>query len=118
MALAALSLPGELQRFMDRALRGELELRVRNLDENARLLYYGGQQILWGMLAAAVGRRWRWCSTGAGSTGRPWAAGHRVRAVRGCSCCSPGWPAARGVRAAAVTSPARRALTPAGRRNI
>ena len=28
MALAALSLPGELQRFMDRALRGDLELRV------------------------------------------------------------------------------------------
>jgi predicted unusual protein kinase regulating ubiquinone biosynthesis (AarF/ABC1/UbiB family) len=54
MALAALSLPGELQRFMDRALRGELELGVRNLEENARLIYYSGQQILWGMLAAAA----------------------------------------------------------------
>ena len=54
MALAALSLPGELQRFMNRALRGELELRVRNLEENARLLYYGGQQILWGMMSAAA----------------------------------------------------------------
>jgi len=54
MALAALSLPGELQRFMNRALRGDLELRVRNLEENARLLYYGGQQILWGMMSAAA----------------------------------------------------------------
>ncbi|HVU51020.1 MAG TPA: AarF/UbiB family protein [Polyangia bacterium] len=52
MALSALSLPGELQRFMDRAARGELEFRVRNLDENVRVLYSAGQQLLWGMLAA------------------------------------------------------------------
>jgi predicted unusual protein kinase regulating ubiquinone biosynthesis (AarF/ABC1/UbiB family) len=52
MALSALSLPGELQRFMDRALRGELEIRFRNLDENVRVLYAAGQQLLWGMLGA------------------------------------------------------------------
>jgi ubiquinone biosynthesis protein len=52
MALSALSLPAELQRFMDRALRGELEVRVRNLDENVRVLYGVGQQLLWGMLGA------------------------------------------------------------------
>ena len=52
MALSALSLPGELQRFMDRAARGELEFRIRNLDENVRVLYGVGQQLLWGMLAA------------------------------------------------------------------
>jgi hypothetical protein len=50
MALSALSLPAELQRFMDRALRGEIEVRVRNLDENVRVLYGVGQQLLWGML--------------------------------------------------------------------
>jgi len=54
MALSALSLPGELQRFMDRAARGELEFRVRDLDENVRMLYSVGQQLLWGMLAAAA----------------------------------------------------------------
>ena len=54
MALAALALPGDLQRFINRALRGDLELRVRNLEDNARMLYYGGQQILWGMLTAAA----------------------------------------------------------------
>ncbi len=54
MALAALSLPGELQRFMDRALRGQLELRLKNVDDNARMLYFAGQQILWGMLGATA----------------------------------------------------------------
>ncbi len=52
MALSALSMPADLQRFLDRALRGELDLRVRNLDENARVLYAVGQQLLWGMLGA------------------------------------------------------------------
>ena len=81
MALAALSLPGELQRFMDRALRGEIEIRVRNLDENARLLYYSGQQLLWGMLARRGGR-----ARGAVRRARPAAGdlgvGHRRRRVR------------------------------------
>jgi len=54
MALSALSLPAELHRFLDRAMRGDLEVGIRNLDENARLIYYGGQQILWGMLAATA----------------------------------------------------------------
>ncbi|HLK90316.1 MAG TPA: AarF/UbiB family protein [Polyangia bacterium] len=54
MALSALSLPGELQRFMDRAARGEIDVGIRNLDENARLIYSVGQQILWGMLAATA----------------------------------------------------------------
>src|SRR5215467_10836501 len=53
MALSALSLPGELQRFMDRALRGEIEVRFHNLDENVRVLYSVGQQLLWGMLGAS-----------------------------------------------------------------
>jgi predicted unusual protein kinase regulating ubiquinone biosynthesis (AarF/ABC1/UbiB family) len=54
MALAALALPGDLQRFMNRALRGDLELRVRNLEDNARMLYHGGQQIVWGLLSATA----------------------------------------------------------------
>ncbi len=61
VALAALQLPGELQRFIDRALRGEIELKLHGLDENARLLYYSGQQILWGIMtamAAALGTVW------------------------------------------------------------
>ena len=70
----AASCPGELQRFIDRALRGEIELRLRNLDENARLLYYSGQQILWGLLtasSAALGTVW----SGRGLPRAAWAAG-------------------------------------------
>ena len=74
MALAALSMPGDVQRFMNRALRGDLELRVRNLEDNARLLYYGGQQILWGMMAAASAAL-AVLFDGRGNTGRAWAAG-------------------------------------------
>ncbi|MFL5303876.1 MAG: ABC1 kinase family protein [Polyangia bacterium] len=52
MAVSALSLPGELQRFMSRALHGEIEVGVRNLDDSARVVYYAGQQLLWGGLGA------------------------------------------------------------------
>jgi ubiquinone biosynthesis protein len=53
MGLAALSLPGELQRLVNRVLRGDVEFRVRNLEDNARLLYYSAQQLLWGMMTVA-----------------------------------------------------------------
>ncbi|MES1209780.1 MAG: AarF/UbiB family protein, partial [Pseudomonadota bacterium] len=52
MAVSALSLPGELQRFMARALHGDIEVGVRNLDDSARVIYYAGQQLLWGGLGA------------------------------------------------------------------
>ena len=52
--LSALSLPGQLQRFMSRALRGELDLRVANLEEHARVLYLASEQRLWGGLAATA----------------------------------------------------------------
>lgn len=52
--LSTLSLPGQLQRFMSRALRGELDVRVANLDEQARLLYLASEQRLWGMLGATA----------------------------------------------------------------
>jgi predicted unusual protein kinase regulating ubiquinone biosynthesis (AarF/ABC1/UbiB family) len=54
MAVTALALPGELQRFITRAVRGELEFGVRNLDDSARVIYYAGQQLLWGGLAATA----------------------------------------------------------------
>jgi ubiquinone biosynthesis protein len=52
MAVTALALPGELQRFITRALRGEIEFGIRNLDDSARVIYYAGQQLLWGGLGA------------------------------------------------------------------
>ena len=38
MGLAALSLPGEVQRLISRAMRGEVEIRVKNLEDNTRPL--------------------------------------------------------------------------------
>jgi predicted unusual protein kinase regulating ubiquinone biosynthesis (AarF/ABC1/UbiB family) len=65
MALAALSLPGELQRFMARALRGEIEIRVRDLDEHARIVYFGGQQLLWAFLGlGSLGLATLWSDRG------------------------------------------------------
>jgi ubiquinone biosynthesis protein len=52
--LSALSLPGQLQRFMSRAMRGELDIRVANLDDHARVTYLASEQRLWGTLAATA----------------------------------------------------------------
>lgn len=52
--LSALALPGELGRFITLATRGDLELRVRRLDESVRVVYAAGQQLLWGMLGATA----------------------------------------------------------------
>jgi ubiquinone biosynthesis protein len=52
--LSALSLPGQLQRFMSRAMRGDLDFRIGNLEEQTRLLYLASEQRLWGMLGATA----------------------------------------------------------------
>jgi len=52
--LSALSLPGQIERFMSRSLRGELDVRIANLDESARLAYLASEQRLWGSLGATA----------------------------------------------------------------
>jgi ubiquinone biosynthesis protein len=52
--LSALSLPGQIERFMSRSLRGELDVRIANLDESARLAYLASEQRLWGGLGATA----------------------------------------------------------------
>jgi len=52
--LSALSLPGQIERFMSRSLRGELDVRIANLDESARLSYLASEQRLWGGLGATA----------------------------------------------------------------
>jgi hypothetical protein len=47
---------------------------VRNLEDNARLLYYGGQQILWGMMTAASAAL-AMLFEGRGHHARAWTAG-------------------------------------------
>jgi predicted unusual protein kinase regulating ubiquinone biosynthesis (AarF/ABC1/UbiB family) len=52
--LSVLSLPGQLQQVMSRALRGELDLRLANLEDHARVLYLASEQRLWGSLGAVA----------------------------------------------------------------
>ena len=85
----------------DRALRGEIEMRLRNLDDNARLLYYSGQQTPVGdadrgAAALAVGvRRARPCR------GPAWASG--IAAALFAVLLVLAWFAGRPRRAAAPT---------------
>ncbi len=71
-ALSALALPGEIGRFITVATRGDMEMRVRHLDDSTRAVYTLGHQLLWAFLGAValgravvfdgrgqmVGRRW------------------------------------------------------------
>jgi ubiquinone biosynthesis protein len=52
-SLAALALPGEIGRFITVATRGDLETRVRHLDEHVRVVYTLGHQLLWGFLGVS-----------------------------------------------------------------
>jgi predicted unusual protein kinase regulating ubiquinone biosynthesis (AarF/ABC1/UbiB family) len=55
MARTAVSLPDDLQRALARANRGELEVRVPEIADAARLLYAGVHQFLYCVLAVAAG---------------------------------------------------------------
>jgi hypothetical protein len=51
MALSALTIPEGIQRFLARANRGELEVRVHSLRESATLLYAAAHQLMYSMMA-------------------------------------------------------------------
>ena len=55
MALSALTLPDDLKRYLDKANAGELEIRVKGLQESANLIYAMGHQILYGIFAMVAG---------------------------------------------------------------
>ncbi|MEO8505037.1 MAG: AarF/UbiB family protein [Acidobacteriota bacterium] len=55
MALAAMTLPSDLRHFLEKAQRGDLELRVRGLRESTELLYALGHQLLWTACAMFCG---------------------------------------------------------------
>lgn len=58
LALSAVALPGEMKKFIARTMRGELEVRLRGLDEHARLLYLLGHQVIYAALAIAGATFW------------------------------------------------------------
>lgn len=53
MALSAITLPEELRKYLQRAVRGELEVRVRGVQEGTHALYSLGRQIVWAAIAIA-----------------------------------------------------------------
>src|SRR5688500_2846744 len=54
-ALSALTIPDALNRFLARANRGELEVRVTGLQESASLLYAAAHQLAFSVLATGAG---------------------------------------------------------------
>ena len=55
MALSALTIPEGVQKLLSRANRGELEVRVPEIRDAARLLYSAVHQLIYGALAIAAG---------------------------------------------------------------
>lgn len=55
MARTAMSLPEELQRAIDRTNRGELQVRVPEITDAARVLYAGVHQMIYCILTTACG---------------------------------------------------------------
>ena len=52
--LSTIALPSEVGRFLQLANRGDLGVKVGNLDRGVHVLYTGAQQLLWGGLAVAA----------------------------------------------------------------
>ena len=55
MALKAVTLPEDLRKYLVRATRGEMEIRVRGLNDGARTIYAVGRQIIYTAIAIASG---------------------------------------------------------------
>jgi hypothetical protein len=55
MALKAVTLPDDLRKYLVRATRGEMEVRVRGVQEGARTIYTVGRQIIYTAIGIASG---------------------------------------------------------------
>jgi predicted unusual protein kinase regulating ubiquinone biosynthesis (AarF/ABC1/UbiB family) len=55
MALGAVTLPEDLRKYLVRATRGEMEVRVRGVQEGARTIYAIGRQIIYTAIGIATG---------------------------------------------------------------
>lgn len=55
MALKAFTLPDDMRKYLQRATRGDLEVKVRGIQEGARTLYAVGRQIIYTAIAIACG---------------------------------------------------------------
>jgi predicted unusual protein kinase regulating ubiquinone biosynthesis (AarF/ABC1/UbiB family) len=55
MALGAVTLPEDLRKYLVRATRGEMEVRVKGVQEGARTIYAIGRQIIYTTIGIAAG---------------------------------------------------------------
>lgn len=55
MALGAVTLPDDLRKYLVRATRGEMEVRVRGVTEGAKTIYAVGRQIIYTAIGIAAG---------------------------------------------------------------
>ncbi len=55
MALSAVTLPDDLKKYLNRATRGEMEVRVRGMSEGARTVYVAGRQLIYTSIGIACG---------------------------------------------------------------
>jgi hypothetical protein len=55
MALDAVTLPEDVKKYLTKATRGELEVRVRGLQDGARTVYAIGRQLIYTALGIAMG---------------------------------------------------------------
>ena len=55
VAATVFALPSEVRKFVQKAQRGELEVRFRGIDEHARLIYSLGHQIIYAALGITAG---------------------------------------------------------------
>ena len=55
MALRAITLPEDLHKYLNKAVRGELEVKVRDVREGARLVYAASRQVVYAASAIAFG---------------------------------------------------------------
>jgi predicted unusual protein kinase regulating ubiquinone biosynthesis (AarF/ABC1/UbiB family) len=55
MAMSAVTLPEDLKKYLVRATRGELEVKVKGVQEGARTIYATGRQLVWTAIGVASG---------------------------------------------------------------
>jgi predicted unusual protein kinase regulating ubiquinone biosynthesis (AarF/ABC1/UbiB family) len=55
MALSAITLPDDMKKYLTRAVRGEIEVRVRGLEDGARTVYVVGRQLIYTTILVAGG---------------------------------------------------------------
>ncbi len=55
MALSAITLPDDIKKYLTKATRGELEVRVRGVQDGARTVYAIGRQLIYTALGIATG---------------------------------------------------------------